>query len=59
MAILAIVIAQVASVVITAPPVQASGKGDEISSFRSDGPDVLLMFEEKSRVVLDAATGVR
>ena len=58
-AVLAIVIAKVASVVITAQPAQALGKCDKISSFLFDGPNLLLMFEEKRRVVLGAATCVR
>ena len=55
MAVLAIDIAQVASVVITAQPAQALGNRDKIFYYCSDGPEVLLMSEEKSWVVLSAA----
>lgn len=34
-------------------------KGDEISHFQFGGSDVVLMFEKKSNVVIDAESGVR
>ena len=58
-AVLAMFIAKVASVVITAQPTQALGKYDKMSSFRFDGSNLLLMFEEKCRVVPGAASCVR
>ena len=58
-AILPIGMAQVDSVVITTQIGQFLIKGDEMSYFQFGGSDVVLMFEKKSNVVINAERGIR
>ncbi|KAI0379757.1 putative phosphatidylserine decarboxylase [Hypomontagnella monticulosa] len=57
-AILPIGMAQVSSVIVTAEPGVSLRKGEEISYFQFGGSDIVMVFQEKSRVALTAVNGV-
>ncbi|KAI1500927.1 putative phosphatidylserine decarboxylase [Biscogniauxia marginata] len=57
-AILPIGMAQVSSVIVTAETGVSLRKGEEISYFQFGGSDIVMVFQENSRVALTAVNGV-
>ncbi|KAI2640813.1 putative phosphatidylserine decarboxylase [Hypomontagnella submonticulosa] len=57
-AILPIGMAQVSSVIVTAEKDVSLRKGEEISYFQFGGSDIVMVFQEKSKVALTAVKGV-
>ncbi|KAI5925224.1 putative phosphatidylserine decarboxylase [Camillea tinctor] len=57
-AVLPIGMAQVSSVIVTAEKGVSLRKGEEISYFQFGGSDIVMVFQEKSKVALTAVNGV-
>ena len=58
-AVLPVGVAVVSSIILTAEEGVTLRKGEEIGYFQFGGSDVVVMFESKRKVKLDAKVGVR